>query len=66
MKIHGSLEDCKFFAYYLDGDKVVAMSSIGRDPIVADFANHLYDGKSLAKADIEEDPLKWMQKRPKE
>lgn len=60
------MEELKFFAYHCDGDKVIAMSSVGRDPIVSDFANLLYEGKNLTKMEIEKDPYKWMRNKPKD
>ncbi|XP_014213817.1 apoptosis-inducing factor 3 isoform X2 [Copidosoma floridanum] len=64
--IHGSLEDLKFFAYYIKSGEVVAMSSLGTDPIVADFANNVYEGKVLTEEEIEKDPIGWMRHKPKD
>lgn len=58
--------DFKFFAYYMNDGKVVAMASVGRDPIVSDFANMLYEGKTLTEEEIEEDPIKWIRNKPKD
>lgn len=66
VKVHGSLEELKFFAYYFKDGKVIAMSSVGRDPIVADFANLLFEGKSLTEEEVESDPVKWMRNKPKD
>lgn len=66
IKIHGSLEESKFFAYYFKDGKVIAMSSVGRDPIVSDFANLLYEGKSLTEEEVEKDPTEWMRNKPKD
>ncbi|XP_001606413.1 apoptosis-inducing factor 3 isoform X1 [Nasonia vitripennis] len=66
IKVHGSLEDFKFFAYYFKDGKVIAMSSVGRDPIVADFANLLYEGKSLTEEEVEKDPIGWIRSKPKD
>ncbi|XP_008207189.1 apoptosis-inducing factor 3 [Nasonia vitripennis] len=66
IKIHGSLEDMKFFAYYFKDGKVVAMSSSGRDPIVSDFANLLYEGKNLTEEEVEKDPTAWMRNKPQD
>ncbi|XP_051162893.1 apoptosis-inducing factor 3 isoform X2 [Leptopilina boulardi] len=65
-KVHGSLEDFKFFAYYFKNDQVIAMSSVGRDPIVADFANLLYEGKILTREEVEKNPTGWMRNIPKD
>lgn len=65
-KVHGSLEEFKFFAYYFKDGKVIAMSSVGRDPIVADFANLLYEGKILTREEVEKNPTGWMRNKPKD
>lgn len=65
-KVHGSLEEFKFFAYYFKDDKVIAMSSVGRDPIVSDFANLLYEGKILTREEVENNPTGWMRNLPKD
>ena len=66
IKVHGSLEDFKFFAYYFKDGKVIAMSSVGRDPIVSDFANFLHEGKSLTEEEVEKDPIQWIRNKPKD
>ncbi|XP_046609218.1 apoptosis-inducing factor 3 isoform X1 [Neodiprion virginianus] len=66
VKIVGSLEDFKFFAYYFKDGKVISMSSSGRDPIVADFANLLYEGRQLTQEEVERDPLGWMPHKPQD
>ncbi|XP_024939599.1 apoptosis-inducing factor 3 isoform X2 [Cephus cinctus] len=66
IKIHGSLDDLKFFTYYFKDGKVIAMSSVGRDPIVADFANLLYEGRALTEEEVEKDPVAWMRHKPKD
>ncbi|XP_012253886.2 apoptosis-inducing factor 3 isoform X2 [Athalia rosae] len=66
IKILGSLENFKFFAYYFKAGKVIAMSSVGRDPIVADFANLLYQGRELTEEEVENDPFGWMTNKPKD
>lgn len=42
------------------------MSSVGRDPIVADFANLLYEGKILTREEVEKNPTGWMRNIPKD
>ena len=66
IKIHGSLADLKYFAYHINDGKVVAMSSCGTDPIIADFAEYLYEGKSLMESEVTEDPTGWMRNKPKD
>lgn len=64
IEILGSLEEMKFFAYHYKDGKVIAMSSVGRDPIVSDFANLLYDGKTLTEEEVKKDPYGWMKNKP--
>lgn len=66
IKIHGSLENFEFFAYYINNEKVIAMSSVGADPIVSDFANLLHEGKTLTDEEISKDPFGWIRNRPKD
>lgn len=59
--IDGNLEELKFVAFYFDNDgKVIAMSSIQRDPVVAQFAEFLSQGKTLNKTQVLEDPYAWI------
>ncbi|XP_075154266.1 apoptosis-inducing factor 3 isoform X2 [Haematobia irritans] len=63
--IEGDLENLKFVAYFVnDDDKVVAVASCGRDPIVAQFAELQSQGKSLHRKDLEDpsDPVAWTKK----
>ncbi|XP_059224331.1 apoptosis-inducing factor 3 isoform X2 [Stomoxys calcitrans] len=63
--IEGDLDNLKFVAYFLDGDdKVVAVASCGRDPIVAQFAELQSQGKTLHRKDLEDpsDPVAWTKK----
>jgi hypothetical protein len=64
IKVHGSLQDSKFFAYHFQGGKVIAMSSLGMDPIVADYANYIYEGNVLSEKDVKDNPHKWMRNLP--
>ncbi|XP_078037924.1 apoptosis-inducing factor 3 isoform X3 [Augochlora pura] len=66
IKIYGSLEKFEFFAYYLNNGKVIAMSSVGADPIVSDFANFLHEGKSLTEIIINHNPFGWIRNKPKD
>lgn len=59
--IDGSLEELKFAAFYFDNDgKTTAMASIQRDPVVAQFAEFLAQGKTLTKTQVMEDPFGWI------
>lgn len=60
------MEKLEFFAYYLKDNKVIGMSSVNADPVVADFANLLYEGKTLTEKDINTDPFGWMKNKPKD
>lgn len=42
------------------------MSSINADPIVSDFANLLYEGKTLTEDEINENPFGWIRNKPKD
>ncbi|XP_072746767.1 apoptosis-inducing factor 3 isoform X2 [Anoplolepis gracilipes] len=66
IKIHGSLDKLEFFAYYLKDSKVIGMSSVNADPVVADFANLLYEEKILTEEEINTDPFGWMRNKPKD
>ncbi|XP_043794626.1 apoptosis-inducing factor 3-like isoform X2 [Apis laboriosa] len=66
IRIYGSLEKLEFFAYYIKNNKVIAMSSIAADPIVSDFANFLYEGKTLTETEIIRDPFNWIRNKPKD
>lgn len=41
------------------------MSSVNADPIVSDFANLLYEGKTLTEEEINRDPFGWIRNKPK-
>ncbi|KAK0096154.1 hypothetical protein PV326_006299 [Microctonus aethiopoides] len=64
IKIYGSLDELKFFAYYIKDGKVIAMSSAGTDPIVSDFAEYIHEGKTLTQEEIERDPIAWIRNKP--
>ncbi|KQS26021.1 uncharacterized protein Dere_GG12653, isoform B [Drosophila erecta] len=52
--IDGSMEDFKFVAYFINAaDTVTAVASCGRDPIVAQFAELISQGKCLGRGQIE-------------
>ena len=61
--IEGSLDDLKFVAYYLNEEgTVIAISSCQKDPVVSQFAEFLSQGRTLTKAEIQEDAFGWIQK----
>ncbi|KOC70387.1 Apoptosis-inducing factor 3, partial [Habropoda laboriosa] len=66
IRIYGSLENLEFFAYYIKDGKIIAISSVGADPVVSDFANFLYEGKTLTEAEINKDPFGWIKNKPKD
>jgi len=47
--INGDLENFKAVVYYCKGDEVVAVATIGSDPIAAQFAELLGSGRTLNK-----------------
>lgn len=60
-KIYGDLKELKYFAFYFDeNDKVIAMSSCQKDPIVAQFAEFLSQGRSLYRNQLTTDSLGWV------
>ena len=60
--IEGSLEEMKYVAFYMNqAGKVISVSSCQRDPIVSQFAEFLSQGRTLTKAEIQEDPFAWLQ-----
>ncbi|KAK3736315.1 hypothetical protein QZH41_020775 [Actinostola sp. cb2023] len=50
--IDGSLEEKKFVAYFVKGEKVLAVATMGRDPVAAKAANLLYEGKMATTSEI--------------
>jgi len=50
--IRGSLEEGKFCAYYTKEDKVVAVATLGMDPLAAEVASKMQNGQVLLKADL--------------
>lgn len=47
--INGDLENFKAVLYYCKGNDVVAVATVGSDPIAAQFAELLGSGKTLTK-----------------
>ncbi|KAJ3651186.1 hypothetical protein Zmor_017239 [Zophobas morio] len=59
----GNVEQLKFVAFYLDGDEVVAASSVAWDPVVSQFAEILAQGQKLYRKDVEnDDKFQWTKK----
>ncbi|CAG5044368.1 unnamed protein product [Parnassius apollo] len=59
-QIEGDINELKFVIFFFDkSDKVIAVASCMRDPVVSQFAELLYQGKSLHKKDLKEDPFAW-------
>lgn len=47
----GDVSEGSFVAYYCQGDKVLGVATLGKDPVAADFANLLLAGKSVGKSE---------------
>lgn len=64
LQIVGSLEELSFIVYYFDDqNRVISMLSVNKDPIVAQYAEWLANGKHLFKHDLEADPLAWTKQK---
>lgn len=58
--IEGDIEGLKFVMFFFDeSEKVIAIASCMRDPVVAQFAEYVHQGKSLYKKDLKDDPFAW-------
>ncbi|KAG6463681.1 hypothetical protein O3G_MSEX014010 [Manduca sexta] len=58
--IDGNVDELKFVIFFFDeSDKVISVASCMRDPVVSQFAEFLYQGKSLYKKDLKDDPFAW-------
>ncbi|XP_053694876.1 apoptosis-inducing factor 3-like isoform X2 [Sabethes cyaneus] len=58
--IEGDLQQLNFVAFFFNNEeKVIAIASCGRDPIVSQFAEYLYQGNVLHKRDLIVDPFFW-------
>uniref|UniRef100_A0A0A9WCY1 Apoptosis-inducing factor 3 n=2 Tax=Lygus hesperus TaxID=30085 RepID=A0A0A9WCY1_LYGHE len=55
----GDLEALKYVCYYCKDDKVIAVATVGTDPIAAQFAELLNCGGSLSKMRVSKEPLDW-------
>lgn len=56
--INGDLENFKAVLYYCKGNDVVAVATVGSDPIAAQFANLLVSGRTLSKCQVIDN--KWL------
>ncbi|XP_060806546.1 apoptosis-inducing factor 3 isoform X2 [Amyelois transitella] len=58
--VDGDVDALKFVVFFFDeSDKVIAVASCMRDPVVSQFAELLYQGKSLYKKDLKDDMFGW-------
>ena len=42
------------------------MTSVGRDPIVSDFANLLHESRLLTQEEVDKNPTEWIRNKPKD
>lgn len=56
---YGDVKGLKFLAFYLQNDRVIAVSSCTMDPYVSKFAEKLAQGKKIYRKDLEGDMLAW-------
>lgn len=56
--INGDLENFKAVLYYCKGNDIVAVATVGKDPIAAKFAELLSSGQILTKSQAVDD--KWL------
>lgn len=57
----GKVEEKKFLAFYIKGEAVVAVASLMYDPVVAQVAELMAQGKTFTKAQAQADDLSWLQ-----
>lgn len=58
--IDGDVDELKFVIFFFDAsDKVIGVASCMRDPVVSQFAEYVYQGKSLYKKDLNNDRFAW-------
>ncbi|CAG9791354.1 unnamed protein product [Diatraea saccharalis] len=56
--VDGDVDSLKFVIFFFDeSDKVIAVASCMRDPVVSQFAEFLYQGKTLHRKDLKPDDL---------
>ncbi|CAC5382000.1 AIFM3 [Mytilus coruscus] len=52
--VHGDLDAPNFTAFYTKGDDVVAVATLGTDPVAAQVAEIMYAGQKILKAEIQD------------
>ncbi|XP_063396427.1 apoptosis-inducing factor 3-like isoform X1 [Mytilus trossulus] len=52
--VHGDLDAPNFTAFYTKGDEVVAVATLGTDPVAAQVAEIMYAGQKILKAEIQD------------
>ncbi|XP_011555827.3 apoptosis-inducing factor 3 [Plutella xylostella] len=58
--VDGDVAALKFVIFFFnEAERVVAVASCMRDPVVSQFAEFLHQGKSLYKKDLEQDRFAW-------
>lgn len=57
--VHGNMDEGKFLAYYTKGEQVVAVGSLGWDPVVSQAAQLMNNGGSISKSEIKSEPSSW-------
>lgn len=55
----GDLEGLKYASYFCKGDRVIAVVTVGVDPIAAAFAERLNSNQILTKSTVSANPLNW-------
>uniref|UniRef100_A0A2H1V112 SFRICE_000615 n=1 Tax=Spodoptera frugiperda TaxID=7108 RepID=A0A2H1V112_SPOFR len=59
-QIEGDVDGLKFVIFFFDEtDKVIAVASCMRDPVVSQYAEFVHQGKTLYKKDLKDDPFAW-------
>ncbi|KAL4711842.1 hypothetical protein ACJJTC_006011 [Scirpophaga incertulas] len=58
--VDGDVAALKFVIFFFnESDKVIAVASCMRDPVVSQFGEFLYQGKSLYRKDLKDDLFAW-------
>ncbi|XP_050666775.1 apoptosis-inducing factor 3 isoform X2 [Leptidea sinapis] len=58
--VDGDVAGLKFVIFFFDeNDKVISVGSCMRDPVVSQFAEFLYQGKSIYRKDLENNTFGW-------